>query len=603
MTRISYISIILVFAATVSVMVPAYAIPPLEQFVFQGVLKDSSGNLITGTRNIGLRLYTVSSGHTATNDANCTPPFCLWTENQTNISVSNGVFTVYAGSISPLTKVMNFTNALYMEVIIRGSPDQVLSPRISIASVPFAIAAEKASTNFDLNKHNIINASAIYASGVINGIMIDNSSQSIAGVSTLSIGTIKSGSIVAGINSTGGINGSAITVQKGSSIIASISKTGVVNGSSVQVQNNGIINDLLSTSGLTIKSITGSTVGGISSAGLVNGSGVNVMNGGITVGNINSTGGVSGTGLQALSSSGSKVGSISKTGVVNGSSVQVQNNGIINDLLSTSGLTIKSITGSTVGGISNTGTVNGSSISVQKGTSVMGSINNAGVVNGSSLQIESGSSHINIVTITSTGGITMSGANINLGANFLTNSGHQISLPSSSGTILLTNGTLSSLTGNLNSVGGIFTGTVNTATAITAPTSTNTINGIIINNDAISGVSTLTASGNITANEGLIISGGHLRTTSSTPKLSCGNGVITGTDNAGIVKLGSTIPATCTVTFASTFSSAPACIVIDTSNLNTNVAQSSSTNTALSFSGNVGPASGDKIVYLCIGQP
>ncbi|MDE1764449.1 MAG: hypothetical protein KGH88_09460, partial [Thaumarchaeota archaeon] len=89
--RILYcVSVVLVFAAVSSIIIPAYAIPPLEQFVFQGVLKDNSGNLITGTRNIGLRLYTVSSGHTATNDATCLPPFCLWTENQSSVQVTSG---------------------------------------------------------------------------------------------------------------------------------------------------------------------------------------------------------------------------------------------------------------------------------------------------------------------------------------------------------------------------------------------------------------------------------------------------------------------------------------------------------------------------------
>jgi hypothetical protein len=598
---------------------PAFAIPPLEQFAFQGVLKDNSGNLITGTRNIALRLYTVYSGHTATNDATCLPPNCLWTENHTNVQVTSGVFTINAGNIKSLTKVINFTNALYLEVIIQGSPDQILTPRLNITATPFAFASEKASTNLNLNKNNIINASSIYFSNLINGIMIDNSSQSIAGVSSLQIGKI--GTEVSSINGTGGINGSAITVQKSSSIIGSISKTGLVNGSSLQAAKGS------------------SVVGSISSAGLVNGSSIQVQNGGATVWNANSTGGVTSSALQ-VTNTGSKVASISKTGVVNGSSIQ-------------------------------TG----------KGSSVTASISSAGVVNGSSLQIESGASHTNIATITasgitmsganinlgsnfltnsghqiglpsnsgtilltngtlsggalsgtitgtptlsglvtSTGGITMSGANINLGSNFLTNSGHQIGLPSNSGTILLTNGTLSSLTGNLNSVGGTFTGTVNTASAITAPTSTNTINGIIINSGAISGVSTLTTTdiitsgGNLTANNGIIIVAGHLKILGNTPTVTDnlgGNtcGTVSGTDNAGTFTT-TGIVASCTIKFASTYVNTPFCVV--TSNPITGafaagkipaVSSTSATQVVISpYNSAVNFFNGQSIGYLCVGN-
>ncbi|MDE1767307.1 MAG: hypothetical protein KGI27_13700 [Thaumarchaeota archaeon] len=312
MSKVYHLAIILVFAALGGMIVPAWAIPPLEQFAFQGVLKDNSGNLITGTRNIGLRLYTVYSGHTATNDANCLKPFCLWTENHTGVAISSGIFTIDAGSINSLSKAINFTNALYLEVIIRNSTagDQVLTPRLNVTAAPFAFAAEKASTDLNLNKKQIINASNIYASGVINGITINNSTQAVSGISSLQ-------------------------VSMGTSVIGSISNTGLVNGSGIQIQNSGsTVNLITSTNGLTIQS-DGSKVGSISSAGVVNGSSIQIQKG------------------------TSVIGSISNTGLVNGSSIQVKNGASTYGISSTGAITAATSTNTINGIIVNSGAISG----------------------------------------------------------------------------------------------------------------------------------------------------------------------------------------------------------------------------------------------------
>lgn len=62
---------------------------------------------------------------------------------------------------------------------------------------------------------------------------------------------------------------------------------------------------------------------------------------------------------------------------------------------------------------------------------------------------------------------------------------------------------------------------------------------------------------------------GHLRITGSTPALtSCGTSpAITGTDIAGVVTMGTGSPTGCVITFATTYTAAPTCVVTSQSQL------------------------------------
>ncbi|MDE2588759.1 MAG: hypothetical protein KGL95_03740, partial [Patescibacteria group bacterium] len=140
---------------------------------------------------------------------------------------------------------------------------------------------------------------------------------------------------------------------------------------------------------------------------------------------------------------------------------------------------------------------------------------------------------------------------------------------------------------------------------------TSTINGIIINSGTISGVSTLTTSGVITAGGGLTISGGHLRTTGpalTTTSLSSGCGTtanglkISGTDSAGNITLGSNFANTCTLTFASAFIRAPTCIVVSSSD-NANPPISSHTTTLSIPTALLAAGTNSKLEYICIDLP
>ena len=160
-----------VFAVVLSMMVtPAFAgTDPIENFIFQGVLKDNSGGLITGQKDIALRIYSTQRSPTLSDTACDASGLCLWRENQTNIGVTNGVFTVNAGNTTSFTsKNLNFTTALYLEVIVKdgngGKNDQVMSPRLNMTSSPFALAAARASGSLD------VNADSLETGNVIDGV-------------------------------------------------------------------------------------------------------------------------------------------------------------------------------------------------------------------------------------------------------------------------------------------------------------------------------------------------------------------------------------------------------------------------------------------------
>jgi len=95
---------------------------------YQGKLTDGSGNPITGARDMTFRLY---GGVTQ-----------FWTETQTGVSVSNGVFNVLLGSGTPIGSIPDGGNCS-LEVVVAGV---TISPKVPLVSVPYTYAAEKAAT-------------------------------------------------------------------------------------------------------------------------------------------------------------------------------------------------------------------------------------------------------------------------------------------------------------------------------------------------------------------------------------------------------------------------------------------------------------------------
>jgi hypothetical protein len=102
-----------------------------QQINYQGFLRDSLGQPVTGTLNMTFRIYDAESGGNQ-----------LWSENQT-VTVDSGLFNVILGSFNSISPSI-FTGAdRWVQLEIGG---QVLSPRTKITSIAYAYRAYKSDT-------------------------------------------------------------------------------------------------------------------------------------------------------------------------------------------------------------------------------------------------------------------------------------------------------------------------------------------------------------------------------------------------------------------------------------------------------------------------
>jgi uncharacterized protein (TIGR02145 family) len=95
---------------------------------YQGVLKDDNGDVITGTESIKFDIYTVETGGSS-----------LWTETHITVAVSNGLFNVELGSVTPFGS-LDFSQELWLEITVSGN---TLSPRIAFNASGYAMAANE----------------------------------------------------------------------------------------------------------------------------------------------------------------------------------------------------------------------------------------------------------------------------------------------------------------------------------------------------------------------------------------------------------------------------------------------------------------------------
>jgi hypothetical protein len=117
---------------------------------YQGYLTDLGGNPINDTLEMTFSIYNVASGGTS-----------LWSETHTSVIVTDGQFGVLLGSINPIY-VSLLTGESYLGIKVGSDPE--MTPRQKIASVAYALRADKAndadtldgmdSTNFALSTHN-----------------------------------------------------------------------------------------------------------------------------------------------------------------------------------------------------------------------------------------------------------------------------------------------------------------------------------------------------------------------------------------------------------------------------------------------------------------
>lgn len=120
---------ILLFTVIISINAHA-AINP--QINFQGKLTNTDGtNVTNGTYSIVFSIYTVSSGGSA-----------VWTETQSSVSVTDGIFRVALGSVTSLPGSVDFNgSSLYLG--IKVGADAEMTPRVQFTASPYAFNSDR----------------------------------------------------------------------------------------------------------------------------------------------------------------------------------------------------------------------------------------------------------------------------------------------------------------------------------------------------------------------------------------------------------------------------------------------------------------------------
>jgi hypothetical protein len=106
--------------------------PSTGTIAYQGRLADAGGNPLTATVNMEFRLYSAATGGAP-----------LWSELWTGangVQVSDGLFNVMLGSLTPIPQnIMTGNSSLWLG-ITAGTDDEMM-PRVQLGSVPFAVQA------------------------------------------------------------------------------------------------------------------------------------------------------------------------------------------------------------------------------------------------------------------------------------------------------------------------------------------------------------------------------------------------------------------------------------------------------------------------------
>lgn len=95
---------------------------------YQGRLTDAAGNPVNGAQNLTFRLFNVVSGVGA----------ALYTETQNGVTVTNGLFNVSIGSVTPLPSAVFSGGELFLEI---QAGAETMTPRQRLGTVAYAFRA------------------------------------------------------------------------------------------------------------------------------------------------------------------------------------------------------------------------------------------------------------------------------------------------------------------------------------------------------------------------------------------------------------------------------------------------------------------------------
>jgi hypothetical protein len=120
-----------VFCLITLVFFASLALADIPKLInYQGMLTDDSGNPLTGSYSITFKIYNAESDGTK-----------KWEETQPSVSVTNGLFNVILGSVTPIN--LDFSEDYWLDVTVGA---EHMPTRLKFTSVGYAYRAEKADT-------------------------------------------------------------------------------------------------------------------------------------------------------------------------------------------------------------------------------------------------------------------------------------------------------------------------------------------------------------------------------------------------------------------------------------------------------------------------
>ncbi len=530
---------------------------------FQGKVVNANGTNVTdGTYSFLFKFYTVGSGGSA-----------VWTETQSSVTVTAGVFQVNLGSScsffvanacnnnTPID--FNANPNLYLGITFNSDPAGEMNPRVQLQSVPFAYQADNASKLGGLAASNYVQLSpGIQQSGFItvngsgtfgNGLAVTTGGASIGG--TLAVTSSAAGSnaglFVGAASATAPVvvlrdgatplaGGDLLQWQNsGSTVLGTIQSDGVLNlsGSAGSVQYQNSITNLGDKLALYSSTVYGRYGFGIQANTLV--AHIGATSAAFTV-RVDPGSGQASSGTNLFSVSG--LGNVSAVGTITGTTL----NG-------TTGINTGAVAGTqridNSGNHVNAGNYTGiGAVTIQPAAAtaltITGHAASTFSTDSGTLTLQGGSGTVSLgssTTLTASGALAISagGAAQNITLDGSTTGQVQIG-GTSTGDILLGGGSAS--TGcTLSNAAGAFACTAGlTATSLTGVTALTVVAGGTAQNITIDGSTTGQVQIGGTSTGDILLGGGSASTgctvTNSTGALACAAG-LTATSLTGVTAL------------------------------------------------------------------
>lgn len=147
MNKISLITFYLLLITLFSLLITTMALAVPSQMNYQGVLKTSTGALVSGEVSMDFAIYAAATGGTP-----------VWSETQNIVTVEAGLYSVQLGSVNGISQFDFDGTTRYLGVSVPTNGTEML-PRIPLVTVPYAFRAGTAESSVNTQTLDGLSAS------------------------------------------------------------------------------------------------------------------------------------------------------------------------------------------------------------------------------------------------------------------------------------------------------------------------------------------------------------------------------------------------------------------------------------------------------------